>query len=661
MTASGRGAGPRCEKHVSMSVQRKTTDLVIAVLVAVFGGSLYFHRTSRLTDKDSIVIADFTNTTGDRVFDGSLRQGLATKLEESTFLSIVSDQEIAQMLPLMGQPADLHLNQDLARRVCGYTGSVAVINGSIASSEDGYVVGLNAANCKTGQTLAQEQVTSEDKEHVLAALGKAATGIRAKLGESHALISQFNTPLVEATTSSLEALRAYSLGTKAFNNADLEAALPFLQRAINLDSNFSMAYAALGTDYYNLQEPRLGAENLNKSYELRDRLSEREKFDISCQYYRFVTGDLNKATKACKLWAQTYLRDSRPRKNLSVLYRQLGQFDKSLAEASEAVQVEPSRGANFVNLFDAYLALNRLDEARATVEQAQVKKLDSAPLHLGLYALAFLQNNADAMAHEVAWGIGKPGMKDEITDFEADSAAYAGRLARANTLTQRVMASPSSAEEKERAARHDTGTALREALFGNAAEARKAATTVLRFSADRDVEAAAAIALALSGDTPGAQRLAGDLAKRFPEDTLVQFNYLPTIRASIFLVQNAASKAIGELQVASPYELGTLPADLSLMPVYVRGQSYLAARDGRAAVAEFQKILDHRGVVLSGAIGALAHLGLGRAYALEGDNARARTAYQDFFTLWKDADPDVPILREAKSESESSNLRSMRF
>ena len=397
--------------------------------------------------------------------------------------------------------------------------------------------------------------------------------------------------------------------------------------------------------------PELGADNLKKAYELRDRLSEREKFDISCQYYGFVMGDLDKAARACKLWAQAYLRDSRPRTNLSVLYRQIGQFDKSLAQASEAVQVEPSSRVNYVNLFEAYLALNRLDEARATVEQAQMKKLDSPPLHLGVYALAFMQNNADDMAHEVAWGMGKPGVEDEIMDFEADSAAYAGQVARANTLTQRAMASPSSAEEKDTAARHDAGTALREALFGNAAEARKAATTGLRFSADRDVKAAEAIALALAGDTLEAQTLAGDLAKRFPEDTLVQFNYLPTICASISLAQNAASKAIEELQVASPYELGTLPAHLSLMPVYVRGQSYLAARDGRAAAAEFQKIFDHRGVVLTGAIGALAHLGLGRAFALEGDNARARTAYQDFFALWKNADPDIPILQEAKSES----------
>jgi tetratricopeptide (TPR) repeat protein len=294
-----------------MNVRRKTTLLAIAVLVAVGGGYFYFHRPPIVTDKDFIVIADFTNNTANRVFDDTLRQGLATKLRESTFLNIVSDQEIVQTLSLMGQPADLRLNQDLARQVCDHTGSVAVINGSIATSEDGYVVGLNAVNCKTGKTLAQDEVTSEDKEHVLAALGKASTGIRASLGESRGLLSQFDTPLMEATTSSLEALQAYSLGIKAFNRADIEASLSFLQHGINLDPNFSLAYAALGTIYLNLRESKLAEENLKKAYELRDRLSRRDKFDVSCQYYRIVTGDLEKAAEICKQWAQTYPRDSK--------------------------------------------------------------------------------------------------------------------------------------------------------------------------------------------------------------------------------------------------------------------------------------------------------------------------------------------------------------
>jgi tetratricopeptide (TPR) repeat protein len=294
-----------------MSVQRKSTILAVAVLVAAGGSYFYFHRSPIVTDKDFIVIADFTNNTSNTVFDDTLRQGLATKLRESTFLNVVSDQEIVQTLGLMGQPADLRLNQDLARQICEHTGSVAVINGSIGTSEDGYVVGLNAVNCKTGKTLAQEEVTSEDKEHVLAALGKASTGIRASLGESHGLLSQFDTPLVEATTSSLEALQAYSRGLKAFNHADIETSLPFFQRAVNLDSNFSLAYAALGTSYFNLRETKLAVENLKKAYELRDRLSRRDKFDVSCQYYRLVTGDLEKAAEACKQWAQTYPRDSK--------------------------------------------------------------------------------------------------------------------------------------------------------------------------------------------------------------------------------------------------------------------------------------------------------------------------------------------------------------
>jgi tetratricopeptide (TPR) repeat protein len=633
-----------------MSVQQKTTILVLAVMVAV-GGYLYFHLAPKLTEENFILLMDFTNTTGDTVFDGTLRQGLATKLDESTFLNIVSDEEIAQTLRQMGQPADLRLTQDLATRVCEHTRSVAVIDGSIASQEDEYVLGLKAVNCKTGDTLAQEQITSEDKEHVLAALGKAATEIRAKLGESHTLLSQLDVPLVVASTSSLEALRAYSLGMKEFNNAALEAALPFFQRAINLDPNFAMAYAAFGTSQYNLGQLSPAADNLRKAYELRDRVSGREKFKISGQYYRFVTGDLEKAAQTYRMWAQTYVRDSRPHNNLSAIYGQLGQSDKSLAEARAAVQVEPSRVENYVDLFSACLALNRMDEARASVEQAQAKELDSSLLHLGLYELAFVQNDASGVAHEVAWAMGKPGVGREITYLEADAASYSGQLAKANKLTQLAMASSRSAEESEIVAKRDAVTALRGALFGNVAGAREAAATALRISANRDVEASVGIALALAGDTPEAQRLAEDLAKRFPEDTSVQFNYLPTIRGSIALVQNAASKTIEELRTASPYELGTLPGELSLMPVYIRAQAYLAENDGGAAAAEFQKILDHRGIVVTEAIGALAHLGLGRACALEGDNAKARTAYQDFLRLWKDADTDIGILQEAKAEA----------
>jgi tetratricopeptide (TPR) repeat protein len=634
-----------------MSVQRKAIILAVAVLAAALGGYSYFHRAPKLAENDFVLLTDFTNTTGDKVFDGTLRQGLATDLEQSAYLNVVSDQKISQTLRHLGQPTDRALTQDLAIQMCGQTGSVAIIDGSIAIQEDGYAVGLQGLNCKTGETLAQELVTSEDKEHVLAALGKATTEIRAKLGEPRALLSQFDVPLVGATTSSLEALRAYSLGMQAIHDSALQGAIPFFQRAISLDNSFALAYAALGTTYYNLSQPSPAADNLKQAYELRDRVSEREKFDISGQYHRFVTGDLEKAAQAYKGWAQEYPRDARPRDNLSEIYRQLGEFDKSLAAARDAVQVEPSGAVGYVNLFAAFLALNRLDEARATLEQAQTKKLDSALLHLGLAALAFLQNDTAGMAREFAWGRGNPGAEGEIIYFEADSAAYAGRLAQAIALTQQATASPTSTKVMDTTSNHEAAAALRQALFGNANEARKAASTVSRSSTDRDVYAAGAIALALAGDALEAQRLADDLVKRFPEDTLVQFNYLPTIRALVFLVQNAPAKAIEELRVAAPYELGALPPELSLMPVYVRAQSYLVAHDAGTAAAEFQKILDHRGIVLTGAIGALAHLGLGRAYRLAGDNARARKAYEDFFALWKDADPDITILRDAKSES----------
>jgi hypothetical protein len=637
-----------------MSLERKTSILVVAALGAVFGGYFYLHRAPKLTEKDVILLADFTNTTGDAVFNGSLRQGLATKLEESTFLNVVSDQKIAETLRQMGQPADLGLSQDLATRVCEHTGSVAVIDGSIANPEDEYVVGLNAVNCKTGETLAQEEVTSEDKEHVLAALGKAATELRAKLGESHAPLSQFNIPLVEATTSSMEALRAYSLGMRAFNNAAFEGSVPFFHRAINLDPNFVMAYAALGETYYRIREPGPAADNLKKAYELRDRVTARENFEVSGQYSQFVVGDLEKAARTYDVWGQTYLRDSRPHNYLSAIYKLFGQFDKGLAEARDAVQIEPSRAENLVGLFYTYLALNREDEALATATQALANKLDSPDLHLGLYALAFIKNDAAGMAHELAWAMGKPEVEREMIYFEADSTAYTGQLAKANTLTRRAMIDLVSAKENETVAKHKAGAALRAALYGMVGLAHGEAITALRVSADRDVEAVGAIALALAGDTPEAQRLADDLAKRFPDDTLVKFNYLPTIRGSIALAQNAASKTIEELQTASPYELGTAPCELSLMSVYIRAQAYLLTHDGSAAAAEFQKILDHRGVVMTEPIGALAHFGLGRAYTLQGDRAKARIAYQDFLSLWKEADADIPVLQEAKAESLNS-------
>jgi len=625
------------------------TGATIVVVGLVVGGWLFYSRKAHaLTDKDTIVLADFTNTTGDTVFDGALRQGLAVQLEQSPFLSLVSEQRIQQTLRLMGRSSDARLTPEIARDLCQRTHSTAVLDGSIASLGSQFVLGLRAVNCRTGDSLAQEQATADGKERVLKALGEAAAKLREKLGESLVTVQKLDTPIEQASTPSLEALQAYSLGRKTLvGKGDWAAAVPLFQRAIRLDPNFAMAYASLGVDYSNLGETSLASENTKKAYELRERVSEREKFYIESHYYQYVTGDLEKARQAYELWAQAYPRDLVPPNNLSVIYENLGEYDKALAESREALRLDPESGASYANLVAPYLYLNRLQEAKATADEAQAKNLDSPPLRFKLYVLAFLKNDAAGMAQQVAWSAGKPGVEDMLLGGEADTAAYSGRLAKARELSRRAVTSAERAEEKENAAGNEAEAALREALFGNAAEARQRARAALGLSTGRDVQFYAALALALAGDAARALARADDLAKRFPEDTVAQFNYLPTIHAQLALSHKDSSKAIEALQAASPYELGQ---GGGLYPVYVRGQAYLAAHDGSEAAAEFQRIIDQRGVVGNEPIGALAHLGLARAYALEGDTAKARAAYNDFFTLWKDADPDIPILVAAKAE-----------
>jgi eukaryotic-like serine/threonine-protein kinase len=638
---------------------RKLWKLAVPfVLVAlVVAGGLYYrsHQSKRLTEKDTIVLADFTNTTGDSVFDGTLRQGLTVQLEQSPFLSLVPDQRIQQTLRLMGQPPDARLTLEIARDLCQRTEGAAVLDGSIASLGSQYVLGFKAENCRTGDSLAGEQVRATGKEQVLAAMDKAAANLRSKLGESLSTVQKFDTPIEQATTPSLEALQAYSLGRKTLAaKGDNATAVPLFQRAIHLDPNFAMAYASLGTSYGNLGETSLGAENTRKAYELRERVSEREKFYIESHYYSIVTGDLEKARRAYELWAQTYPRDWLPPDNLGGIYRILGQYDKRLAENRETLRLDPTSAWSYAYLVYPYLNLNRLEEARATAEEAQAKHLDSPLLRIGLYQLAFLQNDAAGMAQQVSWAAGKSGVEDVLLAREADTAAYSGRLEEARDFSRRAVASAERAEEKEKAASYEADAALREALFGNAAAGRQRAAAALGLSTGRDVKYGAALALAMAGDTARAQALAEDLAKRFPEDTLVQFNYLPTLLAQLALSRNDASKAVEALQAAAPYELGD-PTEaftfLSLYPVYVRGEAYLAGhQETGASAAEFQKILDHPGVVFNEPIGALAHLGSARAHASQGDTARARAAYQDFLALWKDADPDIPILKEAKTE-----------
>jgi tetratricopeptide (TPR) repeat protein/predicted Ser/Thr protein kinase len=626
------------------------------VIAALLAGGLYWRtrRAGKLTAKDTIVLADFTNTTGDRVFDGALRQGLSSQLEQSPFLNLLSDERVAQTLSLMAQPKDARFTRELAREVCQRTASAATIEGSISSLGSQYVLGLKAVNCRSGDALAEEQVTANGKEQVLKALGEAATKIREKLGESLASVQKFDAPPDNVTTPSLEALQAYSLGFQAqIVRNDFPAAAASFQRAISLDPNFAMAYARLGTSYNGMGESGRAAENTRKAYELRERVSEREKLYITSHYEGFVTGNVENARKAYELSAQTYPRDVGPPTNLGVIYVQLGEYEKSLAAAQTALDLDRGSGLSYANLVNSFLTVDRLDEAKDAAKEARAHNLDSPFLSIFLYEVAFLQHDAAAMEREAAAVMGKPGFEDYLLYFQSDSVAYRGQFAKSRELTRRASDSAQRADQKETAAYYEAIAAVREALVGNSNLAKQRSQEALALSKNsRDAEAVATIALALAGDATQAQRLISDLATRFPEATMVQFNYLPTIRAAIELHNNDASKAITALEPASHYELGTPNPSFTfaLCPVYLRGEAYLAAHQGAAAAGEFQKILDHRGVALNQVIAPLAHLEIARAYALSGDKTKARSAYQDFFALWKDADSDVPILKEAKAE-----------
>jgi len=626
--------------------------LLLLVVVAV---GLYYRslKNPKLTDKDTVVLADFTNTTGDPVFDGTLRQALSAQLEQSPFLNLLSDERIAQTLSLMAQPKEARLTHELAREVCERTASAAALNGSIAQVGTQYLLTLKAVNCSNGESLASATAQARDKNHVLDAVGEMAAAMRGKLGESLASVQKYDAPAENVTTPSLEALQAYSLGYKAqVVKNDYAAAIPFLQRAISLDPNFAMAYARLGANYFNLNQTVRAAESIRKAFELRERVSEREKFYIASHYGHFVTGNLEEARKSYELWAQTYPRDHVPSNNLAVIYNNLGDYTNALTRLQQTLKLNPGSGISYSNLVSAYLYLNRLDEARATAEEAKTRNLDSPLNHASLYLIDYLQHDAAGMQQELTHLIGKPGYEDIALYYESETASSAGQFAKANELSQRASESAQRADEKETAAGYQAEAALRAALVGDMAFAKQQAQTALELSDGGDVKAMSAIALGVAGDSASATRVADDLNQRLPEDTIVQFDYLPMIRAAVALRGGAAEKAIAALAPAAPYELGAASQNLNflLYPVYLRGMAYLAAKQGTAAAAEFQKILDHPGVVLNEPISALAVLGRGRADALAGDKNKAKTAYQNFLALWKDADPGVPLLQQAKTE-----------
>lgn len=632
-----------------------TWTLVIAatLIVIVVAASAWWWQASRktramLTDKDTVVLADFDNTTGDPVFDDTLRQGLAVQLEQSPFLSLVPDLTVKQTLRLMSQPADTRLTPDLARQLCLRTGSAAVLEGSIAKLGNQYVLGLKAVNCRSGDSLVQEQVTASEKEEVLKSLAQAASRLRTKLGESLGTVQKYNAPLDQVTTPSLQALHAYSLGrTTLIDKEDHTAAIQLFQRAIKLDPNFAMAYASLGLAYTTSSE----AESVwyyRKAYELRERVSDRERFYIEAHYHTSVTGDWEKAREVYELWSQLYPRDDIAHLNLGQIYANLGQYENARKEAGESLQLLPGDCLSASSVLGDLLGLNRLNEAHALVKSIEEQKADCFHLQAYQYALAFLQNDKAQAVQVVNTSNDKWNV--EFLHVQAQTAAYYGQLRESRDLMRRMALAARQSERDELGALFEGFAAESEALFGKPDFARKDASEALARSTGRDVEGVGAVAFVLAGDEGRALALADDLAKRFPESTLVQTNYLPSIRAQLALNRMDPRQALDNLQMAAPYELGYSDGSNALFPIFLRGQAYLMARRGSEAAAEFQKILDHRGTVLNECIGALGYLGLARARALEGDTVKAKSAYQEFLGLWKDADPDLPILKQAKVE-----------
>src|SRR5271156_2048296 len=638
----------------------------VTLVVLLVAGGLYYRshqQNKRLTEKDTIVLADFANSMGDGVFDDALKTALSVALNQSPFLNVLAENKVAPTMKLMSRPTDTKLTPEVAREVCQRTGSKAYIAGSIGNLGSQYVLGLKVVNCQSGDPLAEEQVTAVSKEKVLDALGEAASKLRTELGESLATVQKFDVPLAEATTSSLEALKAYSLGRKTSNEKGTAAALPYDQRAIALDTNFAMGYQAVGTDYSNLGELERASEYYTKAFQLREHASEREKLTITGVYYQSVTGELDKATETHQQEIASYPRLATGYTNLGIVYASQGQYEKAAEMSRQAVQVAPDSVADYLNLANYAMALQRFDEARQSIHEVQARKLEAYVFHVQLYGLAFLGADSGAMAEQQQWFAGKPEENFGLS-LASDTEAYGGHLNKARELTRQAVDSAIRADSKENGAIWHANAALQQAAYGYTAEARQSAEEALKLdAASQGVGVESALAFAMAGDSARAESLAQDLGKRFPLDTQMQALWLPAIQAQLALDRKNPAAALSVPQAASPMELGqiTFVNNIScLYPVYVHGEAYLAAGQGSAAAAEFQKILDHSGIVWNCWTGALAHLGVARANALQSrtsqgadaDAARVRAlaAYKDFLTLWKDADPDIPVLKEAKAE-----------
>ena len=623
---------------------------VVALLLAIAAGFFFYTRRSQaLTEKDSILLADFVNTTGDAVFDGTLKQALAVQLEQSPYLNVLPQSRIQAALRLMGRSPDERLTNDVAREICVRDGVKAMLAGSISALGSHYVIDLNAVNAQTGDSLARTQVESDSKEQVLKSLDKAASDLRQKLGESIGSVQKFATPLEQATTSSLEALQAFTLGQAEHSKLEDEKAVPYLKRAIELDPNFAMAYATLGVVYGNMAQSIQQRENLTKAFDLKDRASEREKLYISAHYYSEVTGEIDKSIPIYEQWKQTYPRDTVPWDNLALAYSSTGQHEKSVTNALEAMHLDPNDRFAYQNLADAYERLGRYDESKAILDQAAARKLSSPLDSLSRYDMAFLRGDEAGMQR--AMEAVKGSTFEPILFLIKGNGECAGgkvKAARQAYVQGGILAQKIGMNELAAALKGIEATC--DAEVGDREEAKQKAAEALPLSDDQNSRGTAAGAFARAGDSIRSQKIIDELARKYPTDTLLNSVWLPGGRAAIQIEANQPAKAVALLEAAKPYELGSPPGGATYWPMFLRGAAYLRLGDGAKAAVEYQKILDRRGIDPTNFLYPLARLGSGRAYALQGDKAKAKEAYQDFFAMWKDADPDVPILKDAKAE-----------
>ena len=647
--ASSAGVGVATATNQPFKILVPVAAVLLVLLIA--GVYLRSRQSAKLTEKDSVLLADFVNTTGDAVFDGTLKQALAVQLEQSPYLNIVPESKIREALRFMGRPPDERLTNDVAREICQRQGIKAMLTGSIASLGNHYVVDLAAVNGQTGDSLAREQAEADSKEQVLQALDKAASNLRQKMGESLASVQQFAKPLEQATTSSLEALQAFSLGEAEHLKTDDDAAIPHLKRAVELDPNFAMAYATLGVAYSNISRRTEGSQALKKAYELRDRASEKEKLYIQGHYYDEVLLDFDKTLATYAEWRQTYPRDTIPYDNAALAYNAMGQPEKARDMASEALRLDPKDRFALANLASAYLGLNRFDEARSIAEQAKTQKLDSIGVHLVLADLASIRGDRAAYDHEIELARGTP---DEpfLLFWEANGQAALGKAKASRQTWQQVRSELLANGGKDFAGSLLDFESYNDVLFGYPADAKGKAAQAIDLSSDAEVRAYAALTLACVGDVTKSASILADLAREFPDNQFLRLVLAPMVQAEQDLQKNQPADAVTALETTRPYEFGAGPRSVGYVPVYLRGLAYLKLKDGVKAAAEFQRILDHHGVSAFDPEYPLARLNLARAYLLQADTAKAKTAYQDFFAMWKDADPDVPVLVAAKAEYE---------